>query len=308
MELRQLQYFTAVAETLNFSRAAEILYISQPALSQQIADLERELGVLLLQRSKRAVSLTPAGALLLQEAKKLLYQSEKLAPLIRSQEQAHSSDQELVLGVDKCVDLSNSPLYRILLTESVYALRQQIPSLRPIFRVCEPPDLMNALDMGTIDLGFFRSECPVLKNRGHIRLESRALYRDEMVLLLRSGHPLEDSPEVVRAVLKQRGLYLLKQEMIGMSQILRILGDLDTQPQIRFCENQDVMLLTAESGEGAAVIPLAIVQGMRNPELQCLHFRTPAAACYFLAAWREDNPNTLISEIVEMLAEKFAEI
>ena len=108
MELRQLQYFTAVAETLNFSRAAEILYISQPALSQQIADLERELGVLLLQRSKRAVSLTPAGALLLQEAKKLLYQSEKLAPLIRSQEQAHSSDQELVLGVDKCVDLSNS--------------------------------------------------------------------------------------------------------------------------------------------------------------------------------------------------------
>ena len=72
MELRQLQYFTAVAETLNFSRAAEILYISQPALSQQIADLERELGVLLLQRSKRSVSLTPAGTLLLQEAKKLL--------------------------------------------------------------------------------------------------------------------------------------------------------------------------------------------------------------------------------------------
>ena len=308
MTLNQLECFAVLAQRLSFTQAAEDLFISQPALSQQIADLERELGVLLLQRSKRSVSLTPAGTLLLQEAKKLLYQSEKLAPLIRSQVQAHSPDREFVLGVDKCVDLSNSPLYRSLLTESVYALRRSIPSLRPVFRVCEPPDLMNALDMGTADLGFFRGECPVVKNRGHVRLESRALYRDEMVLVLRAGRPLEDSPETVRSVLKQRGLYLLKQEMIGMSQILRILEDLDTQPQIRFCEDQDVMLLTAESGEGTTVLPLAIVQGMRNPELQCLHFRTPAAACYFLAAWRGDNPNALIPQFVEMLAEKFAEI
>lgn len=308
MELRQLQYFTAVAETLNFSRAAEILYISQPALSQQIADLERELGVLLLQRSKRSVSLTPAGALLLQEAKNLLYQSEKLVPLIRSQEQANRPDRELVLGVDESVDLSSSPLYRSLLTESVYGLSRQIPSLRPIFRLYEAPDLMNALDLGTVDLGFFRSECPAMKGRAHVRLESRALYREEMVLVLRGGRVLEDSPEAVRSILEQRGLYLLKQEMIGMSQILRILEELEVQPQIRFCENRSTMLLTAESGQGAAVLPLTIVQGMRNPEVQCLHFRTSAAACYFLAVWRRDNPNALVTEIVEMLAEKFAEI
>lgn len=53
MEIRQLKYFAAVADTLNFSRAAETLFISQSALSKQIADLERELGMVLLQRDKR---------------------------------------------------------------------------------------------------------------------------------------------------------------------------------------------------------------------------------------------------------------
>ena len=60
MEIRQLKYFAAVADTLNFSRAAETLLISQSALSKQIADLERELGMVLLQRDKRSVRLTPA--------------------------------------------------------------------------------------------------------------------------------------------------------------------------------------------------------------------------------------------------------
>ena len=57
MEIRQLKYFAAVADTLNFSRAAETLFISQSALSKQIADLERELGMVLLQRDKRSVRL-----------------------------------------------------------------------------------------------------------------------------------------------------------------------------------------------------------------------------------------------------------
>lgn len=61
MEIRQLKYFAAVADTLNFSRAAETLFISQSALSKQIADLERELGMVLLQRDKRSVRLIPAG-------------------------------------------------------------------------------------------------------------------------------------------------------------------------------------------------------------------------------------------------------
>ena len=86
MEIRQLKYFAAVADTLNFSRAAETLFISQSALSKQIADLERELGMVLLQRDKRSVRLTPAGKVFLNEAKVILMRMDTIPILLKNTE------------------------------------------------------------------------------------------------------------------------------------------------------------------------------------------------------------------------------
>ena len=102
MELKQLHYFLKVAEFLNFSRAAEALYISQPALSYQIAELERELGTELFTRDRRKVYLTPAGMALVEPAKSILEQAGSLPDLVR-QDSGHEAGL-LRIGFDSTED------------------------------------------------------------------------------------------------------------------------------------------------------------------------------------------------------------
>jgi DNA-binding transcriptional LysR family regulator len=104
MELRQLKYFTGVAEELHFGRAARRLHVSQPALSQQIKLLESELGVELFLASQRIrhhkVALTDAGSLFLAEAKRILQLSENA---VRNVRQAGANQLVITLGVFKLI-------------------------------------------------------------------------------------------------------------------------------------------------------------------------------------------------------------
>jgi DNA-binding transcriptional LysR family regulator len=84
VELRHLRYFVAVASELHFARAAQRLFISQPALSQQIRSLEAELGLRLLERNRRGVRLTPEGTAFLAEARAVVQQADRAAAVARA--------------------------------------------------------------------------------------------------------------------------------------------------------------------------------------------------------------------------------
>src|SRR3954464_11470066 len=83
MELRQLRYFVAVAETANISRAAQKIFLTQPALSRQIKALEEEIGQCLLERQAHSIRLTSAGEIFLREARDLLQHADQLVERVR---------------------------------------------------------------------------------------------------------------------------------------------------------------------------------------------------------------------------------
>lgn len=147
MDVRQLKYFVAVANTRNFTRAAEQLHIAQPPLSRQIQLLEEELGVQLLLRNSRPVRLTEAGRMFYEQAVQIINRMDQLKTTTRQLGQAHR--QTLSIGFVASTLYGRLPLL-------VRQLRQLYPELD--VQLVEMPSMqqVTALKTGRIDLGFGR--------------------------------------------------------------------------------------------------------------------------------------------------------
>ena len=169
MELRHLRYFVAVAEELHFGHAANRLNTSQPSLSQQIRDLERELKVDLFLRTKRRVALTPAGQRFLQEARGILASAERAAGLAREAERGES--RKLVVGISPETDWP-------FLGKTLRLFADHALSVEVVFQNLTPEAQVDALRGGHIDVGFvglpLEAEGMVTETTGRARLVGRA--------------------------------------------------------------------------------------------------------------------------------------
>lgn len=179
MELRHLRYFQAVAEEKHFGRAAQRLHMAQPPLSQQIRQLEDELGVTLLRRTTRRVDLTPAGAAYLARVRGILQAVDAAGEeAVRID---HGLEGRLVLG---CV---GSATYS-LLPALARALREQLPGVDFAFRgEMLSPDQLDALRDGSIDLALMR---PVPELAQALDLDVTSLREEKYVVALPEGHRL----------------------------------------------------------------------------------------------------------------------
>lgn len=176
MELRHLRYFVAVAEELHFNRAAERLHMAQPPLSQQIKQLEGELGVELFdRRTKRQVQLTEAGQVFLQATYRILAQVDQA---IRDTQRAGQGETGTLI-----VGFTSTVVYDVLPT-ILSQYRQQFPNVNLVLQELTTTQQEEAFQNHQIEVGFCH---PPLKDE---QLELEAILQENLVVALPESHPL----------------------------------------------------------------------------------------------------------------------
>src|SRR5260370_1404411 len=169
-DLRQLRYFMPLAERLHFGRAAEALHISQPPLSRAIRALEEELGVPLFARTRRRVELTPQGARLLEEARRVTGQLERTVHELRAM--SVGAQARLRIGFVSLADYG-------VLPGLLKAYKSAQPEVRLALREMLSPEQAAALGAGELDFGLLLP--PVA---GAARLEHLVVQRERFVIAL----------------------------------------------------------------------------------------------------------------------------
>lgn len=244
MELRQLRYLCAVVDQGGFTAAAKHCAVAQPSLSQQIMNLEQELGQPLLVRHPRKVELTEAGEqvvrrarLILQEAGALRTEMEKRTGLIEG---------SVELGVIPTV----APY---LLPEKIRAFREEHPGVRIQVRERRTSRVIEDLVAGRLDFAIVSDITPAERQRWSLHVKE--LFHERMLLALPSAHPLAAKRGLIPLdqIPKQEVIVLsdghcLGDQMLSLCRIRRSADRLE-------CEQLETLLALVGAGLGIGIVP-----------------------------------------------------
>lgn len=191
MDLDRLRTFALAAEELNFTQTARLLHLSQPAVSQQIRELEETLGVSLFERRGRGLALTPAGERLKPMASAMLKEAERL-------KEALGEFRGVPQGVLRIGAGTTLGIY--LLPHALGRFSRDFPAIRPSLRITEAEALVRALRDGELDLALVEEELSLGRIFGWEKLP---LIDDELVLIASADHPWAQRPEIALAELAE---------------------------------------------------------------------------------------------------------
>ena len=245
MDLNQLKYFVGLSRELHFSRAAKLLHITQPALSRQISNLERELGVSLFERGPRAVRLTEAGQFLQPKAVAILMACRQTSEELRIQ--FGGNQRPLQMGF-------LSVLLDDLVAPSIRSCRLRHPRLRVQLHELSPSQQMEKLAAGELDLAVL----------GNINEQDRRLYRvrrlsyHPMAAVVSEDHPLSQAKNIHLAQLAKEPWISLDEGLFpGRREFLRkACRAAGFEPLIAAeLESLNLLLAAVSSGEGVAILP-----------------------------------------------------
>lgn len=240
MEIYQLRYFVAVAETANFTKAAARCFVSQPSLSQQIMNLELEVGQPLFHRLGRSVALTDAGKVLLEHAYRILSESDNVLRILKE-----DPTRGFPVAVGAIPTVAHFFFPAVVAHCRANEIRINLSTLEN-FR----PQILNSVLEGDIDLGII--SMPL----NEPRIVATPLFSEPLLLAVSANHRLADAEVVTFPDLREESFISLGDASSLAAQVRRITGDYDFEPHIvhRCAQVATVKTLTA-LGLGVSILP-----------------------------------------------------
>lgn len=290
MDLRQLRYFQAVAEELSYSRAARRLHIAQPALSRAVKEIEHELGIILLDRNRSSVRLTPAGRVLLHEAAGLFDRWEE--SLRRVRRTATGEEGELRLGY---IGPPTQPFLGRLLGE----YRQRYPRVSIHLEERTPERVWEMVAKGRLSMGLTRP-VPMSEQLG---LHTILLREERLGIVVPTGHPFAEKKSLPWLALEREPLIVLaRREGVGLHDaVLAGCRAAGFAPRLAHTPSLiGTVLSYVEAGAGTGIVTDSVVTS-EHP----LHFvpLKPSLTVPLVLVWQEDEDAPPVQRFRELLVE-----
>lgn len=279
MNSMQIQYFISVAEHLNFTKAAESLYTSQPSLSKQIALLEKEFELQLFVRTKQYVHLTPAGSILFKEFKEM---SQRLDTILEKARHANLGiEGELNIG---CLEVMNTNLF---LPSIVNKFTQSYPNINLSFESYSFKALRDKLINDELDIGFTISF--ELVNTPNI--QRHVVYQSNAHIVLPISHPLVNKENLTLMDFKDDSFIVTTESPAGIDFVVALCKKHGFSPKkLINSPTLESMVLYLELGHGVAIMDTSL-RIFENTNLRFIKISGEDAILNVNAAWRTDNLN-----------------
>jgi len=278
MEMHQLRYFTAVARTGNFTRAAEICHVAQPSLSQQIKKLEDELGERLILRLPGGKSrLTPAGEVLLGRANRILAEAQGAIDELRDR-------QKTVSGTVRTGAIPT--IAPFLVPEALLAFNRQYPDVELIVHEATTEQLLRQLERNELDFVLVSPPLP----GGPWRTDS--LGEEPLFLVAPENSRLLQEPAPALDDLKEEEFILMREGHCLTGQVVRFCKMADFRPRVRFLSAQvETLKAMVRAGAGVSLLP-AIAIACLSPQdsVKAAAVRGPAPSREIVFASLPDFP------------------
>lgn len=293
MNSRQLEYFLAVAKELNFTKAAEAMFVSQTAVTQQIKVLEEQLGVRLFERTKRKVALTPAGKVFQDEAAGILSRMD--IAMQRTREVSSGFTGSLNIGFT--LGVGNTEV-----SERIQAFHQKYPNISMKFKNSSPSMLMKMLKAGEVDLVLM----PMFDEASYEGIAYRKIAWDNLIAVLPKNHILAQKQYITWKDLKDEPLILASspENEIGEGKMIleKFLQRGYTPRVLESIEDVETIFFMITVNMGVTILPAYLTTPVyTRGRMAAVPFGGVTDQVDIIAGWMPDKENPSLERILPFL-------